>query len=129
MPSGDGKFASNQESPGFYGDDHAVRLRVLEGGYADLNAQLAANTVQLEGLNDGVSRLAGHIDDLHKVITTSIPTLAKDVDSLKSVEATRAAKREKRRSFISRYASGAMVALSAASVTKLAPLLWTYLHR
>jgi hypothetical protein len=132
MASGDGKFSTDPAPPEYYGDrdhDHAIRLRSLEGSYADLNAQLAANTVQLEGVNDGVARMTDQLVELHRVITTSVPTIARDVEALKSVEAKRVEKRNKRRAFISRYASGALVALSAAGITKFLPLLLGYLHR
>lgn len=133
MPSGDGKFAS-ESAKEYYRDpqqfdDHAARLRGLEGNYSDLNAQLAANTVQLESVNEGVSRLTDQIGELHSVITSSVPALALDVAALKSLEAARVAKRERRRSFVSRYASGALVALSAAGLTKFLPFVWVYLHR
>ncbi len=127
MASGDGKF-SNPAPTEFYGDDHAVRLRSLEGSYADLNAQLAANTVQLEGVNDGVSRLNEQIGELTKVITSSLPALSRDVEALQNIEKARVTRRDKRRGFVSRYMSGALVALSAAGLTKFLPFIWDHLH-
>ena len=107
-------------------EDHATRLRSLESGFSDLNAQFAANTVQLEGLNEGVARLTDQISEVHKVVTAAIPGLAQEVATLKSVEAARVARRDKRRSFIGGWAKGALIAASAATVTKFLPFAWTH---
>jgi hypothetical protein len=132
MPSGDGRISTAPEPKEYYGErsamveDHATRLRSLESGFSDLNAQFAANTVQLEGLNEGVARLTDQISEVHKVVTAAIPGLAQEVATLKSVEAARVARRDKRRSFIGGWAKGALIAASAATVTKFLPFAWTH---
>ena len=132
MPQGDGKFIPTSAPQEYYGDrgavldDYAIRLRAVEGAYSYLNAQFAANTVQLEGLNDGVSRLTDQIGEIHRIISTSIPSLASDVEALKSIEAARVSKRDRRRNFIGRWASGALIAISAGAATKFFPFVWTH---
>lgn len=132
MPQGDGRISTSTAPAEYYGDrgavldDYAIRLRAVEGAYSDLNAQFAANTVQLEGLNDGVSRLTDQISEVHKIVSSAIPSLALDVETLKGLEAARVKKRVDRRSFVGRWASGALIAISAGTVTKFFPYLWTH---
>lgn len=125
-------------------EDHAERLRGLEGSYSEVASQLAAQSVQIDGqsvtlerleqtVDRGVSELGQRIEDLAKPLITRVEKIADDVEEhgrrlldLQKFEDDRAAKKDDRRKTIKRLALG--VGLAGGGVLGKELTMWVLAH-